>query len=115
MNASVAICSMSAKFGLVPSRLAPMSRRSSSSTSFSLKILTALIGSPMYFGLRKRAVLTRRPRSSQRLGMMRLRSIARDRDEVLQDGHAELVALFGMELRAEDVAEADRGGESIPV
>src|SRR6267142_2812171 len=46
-----------------------------SSTSFSLKIFTALIGSPTYFGLPKLTVLTRPPFLTNRQGVIRGRNI----------------------------------------
>ena len=48
-----------------------MSRTISSSASFSLKILTALIGSPTYFGSLNPTVLTSPPSWTSRQGMMR--------------------------------------------
>src|SRR6266481_5773202 len=46
-----------------------------SSTSFSLKIFTALIGSPTYFGLPNLTVLTRPPFLTNRQGVIRGRNM----------------------------------------
>src|SRR6266480_402706 len=50
-----------------------------SSTSFSLKIFTALIGSPTYFGLPKLMVLTRPPFLTKRQGVIRGRNMLTSR------------------------------------
>src|SRR5204863_85062 len=50
-----------------------------SSTSFSLKIFTALIGSPTYFGLPKLMVLTRPPFLTRRQGVIRGRNMLTSR------------------------------------
>src|SRR5688572_28108575 len=91
-----------------------MSSTISSSASFSLKILTALIGSPTYLGSRNRTVLTRPPSWTSRQGMMRGRSISEAR-EVLEQRRAEVMALLGMELHAVDRPRADRAGEVLAV
>src|SRR5664279_2443375 len=82
-----------------------MSSTTSSSTSFSLKIRTALSGSPTYLGASNLTVLTRPPFFTSRQGMIRGCSISK-LGEVLQQANAPLVALLGMELHAVDVAAA---------
>ena len=83
-----------------------MSSTISSSTSFSLKILTALIGSPTYFGLANLTVFTRPAPWTSRHGMMRGRSMS-DFREILQKLYAPLMTFFGMELHAENIARVD--------
>src|SRR5688572_25297875 len=89
-----------------------MSNTASSSTCFSLKIRTALSGSPTYCGLSKFTVLTRRPFSTSRLGMILDRSMAAlHLREILQEALTPLVALLRMELHAEDVVAPHGAGE----
>src|SRR5512134_3387107 len=59
MKASLTMSFTRSKSGPRPLREASMSRSTSSSTSFSLKIRTALIGSPTYFGSANLTVFTR--------------------------------------------------------
>src|SRR5664279_6228468 len=82
-----------------------MSSTVSSSTSFSLKMRTALSGSPTYFGAPNWTVLTRPPFLTSRQGMMRGCSMS-ELAEVLQQADAPLMALLGVELHAVDVAAA---------
>src|SRR5438105_9695722 len=110
MRHSAANWAMRRKLGSAPVTVASMSSTISSSASFSLKILTALIGSPTYFGSLKRVVLTRPPLCTSRHGMMRGRSTSEFR-EVLQELRPEVVALLGMELHAVDVAGVDGAAE----
>src|SRR6185503_4910170 len=77
MKHSPASSSMRRMSGSRPSTVAPISSTTSSSTSFSLKMRAALIGSPTYFGLRNRSVFTRPPRCSSSVGITRVRHIAR--------------------------------------
>src|ERR1043165_6705437 len=91
-----------------------MSRTISSSASFSLKIRTALSGSPTYFGSAKRTVFTRPSPWMSKHGVMRGLSISHRR-EVLQQLRAEVVALLRMELDAVYMAAADCRREVGPV
>ena len=75
MNASLAISASSVSVD-ADGRSCEMSRRISSSTRLSLKIRTALIGSPMYAGSRKFLVFTKSPFFSKRTGMTRILLIA---------------------------------------
>src|SRR5438309_6791488 len=54
-----------------------------SSTSFSLKIFTALIGSPTYFGWPNLTVLTKPPLLTKRQGVIRGRNILTSRQNSL--------------------------------
>src|SRR5689334_8413327 len=106
MKHSLATSSIFENEGPRPSRVAVMSRRTSSSTSLSLKILIALIGSPTYFGSLNLVVLTRPAPRSSRHGMTRVFSISAALREVAKEVHAEAVALLGVELHAPDIAMA---------
>src|SRR6185295_19676413 len=94
-----------------------MSSSTSSSTSFSLKMRTALIGSPTYPGASKRTVFTRPRVDSNRQGMTRALSMRRSRPcgfqlcVAAQHVHAEAMALFRVELRAEHPAALQYRGE----
>src|SRR5688572_33292682 len=107
MKHSPANCSINSKSGPVPSRVAMMSSTINSSASLSLKILTALMGSPTYLGAAKRSVLTSPRRRSRRQGMTRVRSTS-DLDEALEQLHSETMTLFRMELDAQHSLALDR-------
>src|SRR3954471_7215511 len=87
-----------------------MSTTMISSASFSLKILTALMGSPTYFGSLNPTVFTRPPWCTSRQGMMRGRSMSELR-EVLEELRAEVVALLGVELHTVNVVATQGAGE----
>src|SRR4051812_23577823 len=91
-----------------------MSRTSSSSTSFSLKMRIALIGSPTYFGFENFCVFTSPPSCSSRHGMTRCLSTLQA-EKVSHHGHSEPMALLGMELHAVDVPVGKGGRERVPV
>src|SRR2546421_4181271 len=76
-----------------------MSSTISSSASFSLKIFTALIGSPTYVGAAKRTVFTSPPSCTSRQGAIRGLSTSQLR-EVAQQASPEVMALLGMKLDA---------------
>src|SRR5689334_10716627 len=89
-----------------------MSRTTSSSTCFSLKIRTALIGSPTYLSSPNLRVLTRPRLRTSRHGMMRARSMDRSElREVLEEPDAVLVALLRVKLDPEYIAAIHRAGE----
>src|SRR6185436_18779771 len=108
MRHSTANWAISLTLGAASATDAPMSSTISSSASFSLKILTALTGSPTYFGSANRTVLTSPSSRSRRQGVIRGLSIS-EFSEILQEPRSEVVALFRMELHAVDVAGV-RGG-----
>src|SRR2546425_7770792 len=101
---------MRLKLGSTPWVDASMSTTISSSVSFSLKIFTALMGSPTYVGSRNCTVFTRPPFLTSRQGMILGRSNLQP-GEVLQKARPVVMALFGMELHAVDVRGVHRGGE----
>src|SRR5262245_39054712 len=105
---------MSRMLGAVPADDAAMSNTTSSSASFSLKMRTALTGSPTYFSSEKRTVLTKPPSRSSRQGVIRGRSIS-ELGEVLQEPGSEVMALLGMELDAGHVPGTHGTGEVTPV
>src|SRR4051812_37388234 len=105
---------MSRRFGSRPCTVASMSSTTSSSASFSLKILTAFSGSPTYCPSPNRTVLTSPPFLTRRHGVIRGLSTSHVR-EVLEKPGAEMTALFRMELHAADVAGADGTAEIRPV
>src|SRR5216684_3252974 len=111
MKHSLAMSSMVANAGPFPSRDAVMSRKMSSSTSFSLRILTALIGSPTYLGSLKRMVLTRPAPLRSRQGITRVVSMSATLREILQEPHPETVALLRVELNAHQVVVFEAGIE----
>src|ERR1700757_2910554 len=82
-----------------------MSSTMSSSASFSLKILTALIGSPTYLGFLKPTVFTSPPRCTSKQGMMRGRSTS-DLRKVAQQARAAVMTLLRVELDAVEVPGA---------
>src|SRR6187200_794801 len=110
MRHSTANWAMSFRFGASPFVEASMSTTISSSASFSLKILTALIGSPTYLSSANCTVLTSPPFLINRQGVIRGRSTLHLR-EVLEQPGPEMMALFRMELDAEDVAGVGGAGE----
>src|SRR4051794_35073606 len=81
-----------------------------SSTSFSLKIFTALIGSPTYFASAKPTVLTRPLSRTRRQGMILGRNML-ELGEVLQQPRAITMALLRVKLNAEDAVRAHRAAE----
>src|SRR5256885_14301175 len=87
-----------------------MSSTISSSASFSLKIFTALIGSPTYVGAAKRTVFTSPPSCTSRQGAMRGLSTSQLR-EVAQQARPEVMALLGMKLDAVHVVVPHRAAE----
>src|SRR5882762_5086458 len=87
-----------------------MSRTMSSSASFSLKIFTALSGSPTYCGAANRTVFTSPPLCTSKQGVILGLSISQLR-EVPQQTRPEVMALLGMELDAVNVAVAHRRAE----
>src|SRR5262245_25955507 len=87
-----------------------MSRTISSSASFSLKILTALIGSPTYLSSANCTVLTSPPFLISRQGVIRGLSTSHLR-EVLQQPRSVVMTLLRVELHAEDIAGVGRAGE----
>src|SRR5438094_7352870 len=91
-----------------------MSSTSSSSTSFSLKIRMALIGSPTYFGFANFCVFTSPPSCSSRQGMTRCLSISQA-EEVSYHRHPEPVALFRVKLDAVHAAVSESRGKGIAV
>src|SRR5436190_23935928 len=103
MKHSLAMSSMMPNGGSLRSRDAAISRKISSSTSLSLKILTALIGSPTYLGSANRTVFTSPAPFSSRHGITRVFTTSIEIGEILQEPHSEPVALFRMELHAHDV------------
>src|SRR5262245_32281070 len=114
MKASPAMSASRSKLGPAPDGVAAMSRNTSSSTSWSLKMRTALIGSPTYFASLNFTVLTRPPLRSSRQGMTRVRSICGrvlEPGEIVEERHAEAMALLGVKLRAPDVAAMDHRRE----
>src|SRR5262245_34893511 len=110
MRHSTANCEIRRRFGAAPFAEASMSSTTSSSASFSLKILTALIGSPTYLSSLNSTVLTSPPFLISRQGAIRGRSTSELR-EVLQEPGAEMMALLRVELDAVDVAGVSRAGE----
>src|SRR3954451_17210504 len=114
MKHSVAISEISLMGGLRCSMVAVMSRKINSSTSLSLKILTALIGSPTYLGFLNLTVLTKPSFFSKRQGMTLVLSMLHIH-EVLKNIHAELVTLLRMELCPHDIAAPDRRSKLVPV
>src|SRR5262249_17505997 len=110
MRHSAARFAISLKSGTRCWAVASMSRTISSSDSFSLKILTAFIGSPTYFGLANLTVLTRPPSCTSRQGMILGRSIL-ELSKVLQELLTVVMALLGMKLGAIDVARRHGAGE----
>src|SRR5262245_31033721 len=94
-----------------------MSATKISSTAFSLKMRTALMGSPTYFGFPKPTVLTRPPFFTSRHGITLGRSMGRGLQcsEILEQAHAPLMALLGMKLHAQDVARANSRSEATVV
>src|SRR6188474_624336 len=109
MRHSTANCAINLRFGAAPLAEASMSTTISSSASFSLKIFTALIGSPTYLSSANCTVLTRPPFLIRRQGLIRGRSTSHLR-EVLEEPRPEVVALLRMELHAEDVVGVGRAG-----
>src|SRR5262245_50524898 len=109
MKHSLAICSIIANGGSRCSRVAVMSRKISSSTSFSLKIFTALIGSPTYLGSLNRMVLTSPAPFRSRQGITRVANTSAAFGEVLEKPHAEAVALLGMKLHSHQVFVLETG------
>src|SRR6187455_2357702 len=107
---STANCEINLRFGSAPVTDASMSRTTSSSASFSLKIFTALIGSPTYFSSPNCTVLTSPPFLISRQGVIRGLNISQVR-EVLQQSRPVLMALFRMKLHAEDVRRRGRTGK----
>src|SRR2546422_335849 len=87
-----------------------MSRTISSSASFSLKIFTALSGSPTYCGAVNRTVFTSPPLWTSKQGLILGLSISQLR-EVPQEARPEVMALLGMELDAVNVAVTHRRAE----
>src|SRR5688500_8865143 len=110
MRHSTANCAMRRMFGGAPAADAPMSSTTSSSASFSLKMRTALTGSPTYFSSPKRTVLTSPPSRSSRQGVIRGRSMS-ETGEVAEQARPVLMAFFRMELDAEDVGRVHGAGE----
>src|SRR3546814_1126375 len=78
MRHSAASLSINLRSGPSPLDVASISRTISSSTSFSLNILTALIGSPTYFGFENLTVLTKPLSLISRHGMILGRSMLTD-------------------------------------
>src|SRR6478609_1328487 len=111
MKHSLAMSSIIANGGSLFSRDAAMSRKISSSTSLSLKILTALIGSPTYFGSLNRTVLTSPAPFSSRQGMTRVANTSAAAGKILEEPHAEPMALLGMKLNTHQVAVLESGIE----
>src|ERR1044071_4406232 len=91
-----------------------MSRTMSSSASFSLKMRTALIGSPTYLSSENLLVLTSPPLRTSRQGMTLARSTSQLR-EVLQKSNTILVALFWVELNSVDVSRLYGAGKGAGV
>src|SRR5689334_20661286 len=81
-----------------------MSKTMISSTSFSLKIFTAFIGSPTYLGLPNRVVLTNPLSFTSKQGMILGRNMFSVQCEILEKTHAILVTLLGVELHAPDIS-----------
>src|SRR3989304_7502056 len=91
--------------GVFPVLDASMSRNISSSTSFSLNILIAFMGSPTYLGSLNLTVFTSPLFLRRRQGMTRFLSIlslAAVR-EIFQQLHSEFVTFLWVELDAVDV------------
>src|SRR5215211_4645641 len=102
MRHSTASCAINLKFGSVPVVEASMSRTISSSASFSLKIRTALTGSPTYFSSLNWTVFTSPSLRSRRQGVMRGLNIS-ELGEVLENPSAVVMTLLRVKLHAEDV------------
>src|SRR5262245_22560705 len=102
MRHSTANWEISLTFGAVPCADASMSTTISSSASFSLKILTALIGSPTYLSSANPTVLTSPPFLISRQGVIRGRSTSHLR-EVLEEPRSVVMTFLGVELHAEDI------------
>src|SRR5439155_979397 len=114
MRHSTARWAMRLKLGAAPSAVASMSSTISSSVSFSLKIFTALMGSPTYLGSRNCTVFTRPPFLTSKQGMI-LGLSNLQLGEILQESRPEVMALLGMELHAEDVIGVHGRAEVDPV
>src|SRR5690349_9433533 len=102
MRHSTASCAIILTSGSCPFAVASMSSTISSSDSFSLKILTALSGSPTYLPPPNATVLTSPPSLTSRHGVMRGLNISELR-EVPEEPRPVVVTLLGMELHAVDV------------
>src|SRR4030065_2512111 len=103
MKHSLAMSAIIRKFGFRFSIVAVISRKINSSTSFSLKIRTALTGSPTYFGSLNLIVFTRPCSFSNRQGITLVRSMLQIH-EVLQQLHSEFMAFLRMKLDTRDIA-----------
>src|SRR5450432_3659227 len=103
MKHSLAIFSIVPNAGPLPVREAVMSSSTRSSTSLSLKILIALMGSPTYLGLRNSVVFTNPAPRSKRLGMTRVFSISGPLHEIAEEQHSVAMALFRMKLGAHQI------------
>src|ERR1700744_1684453 len=103
MKHSLATSSITLKDGPLPSLDAVISSNANSSTSFSLKILIAFIGSPTYLGSWNFTVLTRPWPLRRRHGIARARNISSDSREITQQSHAEAVTFLGMKLYSHNV------------
>src|SRR5439155_7602127 len=114
MRHSTARWAMRLKLGAAPSAVASMSSTISSSVSFSLKIFTALMGSPTYLGSRNCTVFTRPPFLTSRQGMI-LGLSNLQLGEILQESGPEVMALLWVELHAVDVTGVHRRAEVGPV
>src|SRR5262249_26375434 len=114
MRHSAASCPISRKFGSTPLAVASISTTNSSSDSFSLKILTALIGSPTYLPSLNSTVFTSPPFRIRRHGMILGLNISK-LGEVLQEASSVVVTLFRMELYAVDVACAHYTAEGCSI
>src|SRR5437879_9150917 len=105
---------MRLKLGSTPWVDASMSTTISSSASFSLKIFTALMGSPMYLGSLNCTVFTRPPFLTSRQGMI-LGLSNLQLGEILQEPGPEVMALLRVELHAVNVTGVHRRAEVGPV
>src|SRR3972149_8704054 len=98
MKLSPAISYIRLRSGLLLLAVASISRKINSSTSFSLKIFTALTGSPTYLGLLNLQVLTNPLFCKRRQGIILGINISSQAGKIAHYFHAEFMTFFRVKL-----------------